>query len=66
MANETALHQTLHGYKDGHQLLMSSRFLTPEQESQLLFMSDLSGSSVAPGFDSYLTGIRYLLETSTA
>jgi hypothetical protein len=56
MANETVLHQTLHGYKDGHQLLMSSRSLTSEQESQLLFMSDLSGSSVAPGFDSYLTG----------
>jgi hypothetical protein len=62
MVGETIeLHQTLHGYGDGHQLLSSSLQLTREQQWQLLVMSDLSGSSFRKGFDSYLTG--YPLET---
>src|SRR5437660_8372161 len=50
------LHQALHGYSDGHQLLASSLNLTREQQWQLLVMSDLSGPSFRAGFDSYLTG----------
>jgi len=54
--NAIELHQTLHGYGDGHQLLSSSLQLTREQQWQLLVMSDLSGPSFRGGFDSYLTG----------
>src|SRR6266446_1035743 len=54
--NVIELHQTLHGYGDGHQLLSSSLQLTREQQWQLLVMSDLSGPSFRGGFDSYLTG----------
>jgi len=54
-AGRIALHQTLHGYGDGHQLVASSLKLTREDESQLLVMSDLSGPSFRSGFDSYLT-----------
>src|ERR1700721_2594328 len=54
--NAIELHQTLHGYGDGHQLLSSSLQLTREQQWQLLVMSDLSGPSFRAGFDSYLTG----------
>jgi hypothetical protein len=56
MANAIQLHQTLHGYRDGHQLLSSSLSLTRDQQWQLLVMSDLSGPSFRTGFDSYLTG----------
>ncbi len=54
--NAIELHQALHGYGDGHQLLSSSLQLTREQQWQLLVMSDLSGPSFKGGFDSYLTG----------
>lgn len=47
--------QTLHGYKDGHQLLGSSGQLTQEQQWQLLVMSDLSGPAFRGGFESYIT-----------
>lgn len=56
MANLLHLHQTLHGYADGHQLLASSIELTREQQWQLLVMSDLSGPSFRAGFESYITG----------
>src|SRR2546426_11158742 len=56
VANAIELHQALHGYGDGHQLLSSSLRLTREQQWQLLVMSDLSGPSFRSGFDSYLTG----------
>jgi hypothetical protein len=55
-AKTLELHQTLHGYSDGHQLLSSSLRLTREQQWQMLVMSDLSGPSSRTGFDSYLTG----------
>lgn len=54
--NTIELAQTLHGYRDGHQLLASSTKLSREQEWQLLVMSDLSGPSFRAGFESYLTG----------
>jgi hypothetical protein len=56
MDDFVALHQAVHGYKDGHQLLSSSLDLTREQQWQLLMMSDLSGPSFRRGFDNYLTG----------
>lgn len=56
MAEDLVFQQTLHGYKDGHQLLVSSLDLNQEQDSELLFMSDLSGSPPQEGFNSYLTG----------
>jgi hypothetical protein len=60
MAKAIELHQALHGYGDGHQLLSSSLGLTRDQQWQLLVMSDLSGPSFRTGFDSYLTGYPLL------
>jgi hypothetical protein len=50
------VHQALHGYRDGHQLLASSLELSQEQQWQMLVMTDLSGPSFRSGFDGYLTG----------
>lgn len=50
------LHQTLHGYQNGHQLLAGSTELTIGEKKLLLFQSDLSGPNVDEGFDHYLTG----------
>lgn len=50
------IHQTLHGYADGHTLLASSCDLTPVEKKALLLLSDLSGQTGNKGFDSYLTG----------
>jgi len=55
MTKEIQLHQALHGYADGHQLLASSIGLTRDQEAQLLVMSDLPGRSFQKGFEKYLT-----------
>jgi len=51
----TKLHQTLHGYQNGHQLLASSLALSLAAKRILLFQSDLTGS-LENGFESYLTG----------
>lgn len=50
------LHQTLHGYQNGHQLLAGSTELTNGEKKLLLFQSDLSGPNVDDGFEHYLTG----------
>lgn len=50
------LHQTLHGYSEGHRLLTSSGALPEQAESRMLFLSDLAGPGRVPGFDEYLTG----------
>jgi hypothetical protein len=50
------LNQCLHGYQNGHQLLNSSVELTLEEKDVLLFQSDLSGSNIDEGFDSYISG----------
>ncbi|MEQ1871228.1 MAG: hypothetical protein ABL961_14530 [Vicinamibacterales bacterium] len=60
--NSIRLHQALHGYRDGHQLLASSFEIAREQQWQMLVMSDLSGPSFRDGFDGYITG--YPLEQS--
>lgn len=44
------LHQTLHGYRDGHELLATSVKLTPEEDLQLRQLSDLSGP-IPPKFE---------------
>lgn len=50
------IHQALHGYKDGHQLLASSVLLPRDLQALTLTMSDLSGPGFRAGFETYLTG----------
>lgn len=50
------LHQTLHGYSHGHQLLARSLDISRQDEREMLVLSDLSGPRMASGFESYLTG----------
>jgi hypothetical protein len=50
------IHQTLHGYNDGHRLLKASRKAPSDIERLMLVMSDMSGSSMVHGFENYLTG----------
>lgn len=56
------IHQTLHGYNDGHRLISSSLPLDAMDARVMLVMSDLSGPGVKPSLDGYLTG--YPLEKS--
>jgi hypothetical protein len=56
------VHQSLHGYNDGHRLISSSHPLDPPDARVMLVMSDLSGPSVKPSPNGYLTG--YPLEKS--
>jgi GTPase-associated protein 1, N-terminal domain type 1 len=56
MSDLIYINQTLHGYADGHQLLATSVDLTPEEQSTLLVMSDLSGPAFRGGYETYLTG----------
>lgn len=48
--------QFIHGYADGHKLLASSTQLGRSAQQLMLAMSDLSGPTVARGFDTYITG----------
>ncbi|MTD67668.1 hypothetical protein [Flavobacterium sp. LC2016-13] len=48
--------QTLHGYQNGHQLLMSSSQLSGDAKKILLVQSDLSGSNIDEGFKIYISG----------
>ena len=47
----------LYGYRRGHELLASSADLRPESRASLLVFTDMSGPSLVPGFESYLTGV---------
>jgi len=49
------VHQALHGYREGHQLLSISDELSREQLGQLRVMSDLSGPAFRAQFDTYVT-----------
>src|SRR5260370_308627 len=51
-----SVHQAIHGYRDGHRLLSSSTTLSAEAARTMLVLSDMSGPSMQPGFDEYLTG----------
>jgi hypothetical protein len=50
------VHQTLHGYNDGHRLLYSSMTLEASDARVMLVMSDLSGPGLKPATEGYLTG----------
>ncbi|WP_437652646.1 hypothetical protein [Sorangium sp. So ce1182] len=52
----TCVHQAIHGYRDGHRLLSSSLSLGADASRAMLVLSDMSGPSMHPGFDEYLTG----------
>lgn len=52
----TSIHQTIHGYRDGHKLLSSSTPLGSDAARAMLVLSDMSGPSMQPAFDEYLTG----------
>ena len=55
MASVT-IHQAIHGYRDGHRLLSSSvPPLGADSTRTMLVLSDMSGSSMHPGFEEYLT-----------
>lgn len=49
------VHQTVHGYMRGHELLAASTELTTFDLDRLAQLSDLSGYPVAPSFKPYLT-----------
>ena len=51
----TSIHQAVHGYRDGHRLLSSSITLGPDAARTMLVLSDMSGPSMHPGFEQYLT-----------
>lgn len=50
------IHQTLHGYNDGHTLLSSSIELPPDLKRVMLPMTDISGVGIVKGFEEYITG----------
>lgn len=54
--DSTSIHQAIHGYRDGHKLLSSSTPLGSDAARTMLILSDMSGPSMQPGFDEYLTG----------
>ncbi|WP_066769098.1 GAP1-N1 domain-containing protein [Croceicoccus mobilis] len=49
------LEQTVHGYRRGHELLAGGKGLPKADLTELLRLSDLSGSMIEPKFDDYLT-----------
>ncbi len=50
------VHQTLHGYTDGHRLLATSMPLSTEDRHTLASLSDISGHGGGVTFDDYLSG----------
>jgi hypothetical protein len=56
MGTELIVHQTLHGYSDGHRLLKSSFALSQSDLTLMNIISDISGPSSGFSFDSYITG----------
>ncbi len=54
--NNIKIEQTFHGYSNGHKLIKFSKTLSNDAERTMLLLSDLSGSSIENGFDSYITG----------
>lgn len=48
--------QALHGYQNGHHLLISSEKLTEKSNNKMDILSDLSGPEVFEGFNEYFTG----------
>lgn len=54
--NSAGIQQAIHGYRDGHRLITSSTPLGSDAARAMLVLSDMSGPSMQPGFDEYLTG----------
>lgn len=54
---QVSVDHALYGYRRGHELLASSADLRPESRAALLVFTDMSGPSIVPGFESYLTGV---------
>jgi hypothetical protein len=50
------IHQTLHGYHEGHRLLATSVELNAGEKAAMSQLSDSSGTGKEVGFTSYLTG----------
>jgi hypothetical protein len=50
------VHQAIHGYRDGHRLVSSSTPLPIDASRAMLVLSDMSGPSMYPGFEEYMTG----------
>lgn len=50
------IHQTLHGYQEGHRLLATSIELNSSEKALMSQLSDSSGTGKESGFTSYLTG----------
>ncbi|MFT4104755.1 MAG: hypothetical protein QM657_03260 [Lacrimispora sp.] len=50
------IHQTLHGYSNGHHLLEASILLSDDSKRKMDILSDLSGTDVTDGFDFYYSG----------
>jgi GTPase-associated protein 1, N-terminal domain type 1 len=50
------VHQALHGYADGHRLLVASTTLKPRDQKTMLIMSDVSGAGANIEDRGYLTG----------
>lgn len=50
------VHQSLHGYSDGHRQLACSAKLSQDDAKLVLTMSDVSGAGIASEDSSYLTG----------
>lgn len=48
--------QLLHGYSDGHRQLGASKELPRGAKHTILALSDMSGRSMVPGFEEYVTG----------
>jgi len=46
----------LHGYADGHRLLACSTKLSRESQRTALVLSDVSGPTMTPGFETHFTG----------
>lgn len=50
------IHQVLHGYDDGHRQLAASIELSSFAFRSMQVLSDMSGPTMLPGFEEYLTG----------
>lgn len=55
-SSEIIFQQTLHGYSKGHRLIEASCSLSHDAERMMLILTDMSGSTMRQGFESYLTG----------
>ena len=56
VARALRVHQTLHGYADGHRLLAHSTKLKPRDQKTMLIMSDASGAGASIEPSGYITG----------